>query len=153
MRLAWAQTSNTRTESTCRSLGAWILATPALAWRLTLLRAGVGFGLSTSISTLATNSSAESRISTKIQSFSLESKELVNPKCHQQPNTIHLGHTRKLRQKDQARFLSTCLGFPHSGEFNPNCHATAPPSTQHRIHDKLFKKHWLEDVRSNMWFI
>lgn len=92
-----------RTEATCKSLGAWILAIPALARRLTLLRTGVGFGLSTSISTFAKNSSAESRTSKKkkkIHSFSSETRELFNSKCHQQSHTVPLGAIRTFRQED-----------------------------------------------------
>lgn len=63
-----------RVQSTCKSFGAWILAIPALARRLILLITGVGFGLSTSISTLAKNSSAESRISIKVHSFSFDTR-------------------------------------------------------------------------------
>lgn len=68
-------------EATCKSRGAWILATPARARRATLLRTGIGFGLSTSISTLAKNSSAEPRISIKVD-FSSVNRSQISPVIH-----------------------------------------------------------------------
>lgn len=69
--------TKTRLEGTCKSFGACILAIPVLARRLTLLRTGVGFGLSTSISTLAKNSSAEPRTSKKTHYVSSDMTYLI----------------------------------------------------------------------------
>ena len=69
-------------QGTWRSFGAWMRAIPVLARRLMLLMTGVGFGLSTYISTLAKNSSAESRISIKGHSFSSDNSYLILNATH-----------------------------------------------------------------------
>lgn len=69
-------------QGTWRSFGAWMRAIPALARRLILLMTGVGFGLSTSISTLAKNSSAESRSSIKGHPFSSDNSYLILNATH-----------------------------------------------------------------------
>lgn len=61
---------------------------------------GVGFGLSTSISILAKNSSAESKISIKVHSFSSETRELFNSKCLMWSNAMSSEVTRNSKQDD-----------------------------------------------------